>query len=366
MKKVRMIALLFTLVMMFSLCAAAAPEAEKDSLANSVKVAAACTHPTLDEGLYCEAEHPHPYFRFCLTCGEKVYVGGYATKNHGDGSWGSGTCPKCGTHTYVGQSCTTSGTCKCGATASALGHSFSTGVSFESSHPHSYYRYCTRCGVKSYLGGTNTLPHGNGTGGTCRYCGTHTYQSSSLTGVVQEHPHKDVQTCACGASITLYGTLKTCSQCREGSITASNRTSKTGVIMYLDGDNGMGTLVTFPATCTVGYMNEYKMITEFPSGDPCQLPFTSFRSSVSSTVSGQPVWASGITAVANVTVEYYDASGNLLASQQLKYTSADTSSAYDGDTVLFLLPQKPAYTITRGTCFGASGSLIAVTNVTNF
>lgn len=40
MKKSRLIALLLTLAMMFSLCAAAAPEAEKDSQANSVKAAA--------------------------------------------------------------------------------------------------------------------------------------------------------------------------------------------------------------------------------------------------------------------------------------------------------------------------------------
>lgn len=62
--------------------------------------ASGCTHSSLGE-LYSEAEHPHAYFRYCNICGEKVYTGGYETKQHGDGSWGSGTCPDCGEHTFI-------------------------------------------------------------------------------------------------------------------------------------------------------------------------------------------------------------------------------------------------------------------------
>ena len=62
-----------------------------------------CIHPTLGE-LYCEANHPHAYFRFCTVCMDKVYVGGYATKAHGTGEWGSGTCKTCGVHAFVNDS----------------------------------------------------------------------------------------------------------------------------------------------------------------------------------------------------------------------------------------------------------------------
>lgn len=65
----------------------------------SSSASAACSHSTLGTQ-YSEIAHPHYYFRSCLLCGEKVYTGGHATKNHGDGTYGSGTCPSCGTHSY--------------------------------------------------------------------------------------------------------------------------------------------------------------------------------------------------------------------------------------------------------------------------
>lgn len=60
---------------------------------------ATCSHTALGVQ-YSEVAHPHKYFRTCKSCNTKVYVGGHATKNHGDGSWGSGTCPQCGSHSY--------------------------------------------------------------------------------------------------------------------------------------------------------------------------------------------------------------------------------------------------------------------------
>ena len=60
---------------------------------------AACSHSSLGTQ-YCDADHPHAYYKTCKSCGQKVYTGGYATKAHGDGSRGSGTCPSCGTHSY--------------------------------------------------------------------------------------------------------------------------------------------------------------------------------------------------------------------------------------------------------------------------
>ena len=59
--------------------------------------ATTCSHSLLG-ARYCDGAHPHAYFCYCQSCGEKVYVGGYATKQHGSGEWGSGTCPSCGSH----------------------------------------------------------------------------------------------------------------------------------------------------------------------------------------------------------------------------------------------------------------------------
>ena len=82
---------------------------------------AACSHSSLGTK-YSEATHPHYYYRTCNSCGTKVYVGGNATKAHGDGTWGSGTCPSCGTHTYNITSTQSTHphksilTCSCGST----------------------------------------------------------------------------------------------------------------------------------------------------------------------------------------------------------------------------------------------------------
>lgn len=50
---------------------------------------------------YCTAEHPHKYYKRCTRCGTTQYTGGTATKKHGSGKWGSGTCPSCGKHNYI-------------------------------------------------------------------------------------------------------------------------------------------------------------------------------------------------------------------------------------------------------------------------
>ncbi len=68
----------------------------------NIPASAACIHSFGPQ--YSEAAHPHQYFSQCNLCGYTKYVPcAYATKAHGNGSWGSGTCPSCGTHTYVGK-----------------------------------------------------------------------------------------------------------------------------------------------------------------------------------------------------------------------------------------------------------------------
>lgn len=205
---------------------------------------------------YSEASHPHAYYHVCSVCKVKVNTGGYATKAHGTGAYNSGTCPSCGSHSYVGTSCTSSGECACGATTpawghnysgatctvkatctrcnaigSALGHSWGTTWS-EASHPHAYYHVCSRCSTRENTGGYATKSHGSGASGsgTCPSCGSHSYSAGDC---------KTLRKCSCGAT-NGYGshnysagtckTLRRCSICGATNGYGSHNFVKQGSI----------------------------------------------------------------------------------------------------------------------------------------
>ena len=91
------------------------------------------------QGTYVEVAHSsrgHANYNECYLCHYVQYLGSYTYKSHGAGGYGSGTCPDCGSHTWVLQSqqaatCTSNGyrsySCACGQTKSetiyASGHS---------------------------------------------------------------------------------------------------------------------------------------------------------------------------------------------------------------------------------------------------
>ena len=93
------------------------------------------------QGTYVEVAHSsrgHANYNECNSCHYVQYLGTYTTKSYGSGAYGSGTCPDCGSHTWVLQSqqaatCTSNGyrsySCACGQTKSetiyATGHSYS-------------------------------------------------------------------------------------------------------------------------------------------------------------------------------------------------------------------------------------------------
>ncbi len=68
------------------------------------------------QGTYVEVAHSsrgHANYNECNLCHYVQYLGTYTYKSHGAGGYGSGTCPDCGSHTWVLQSqqaatCTTS------------------------------------------------------------------------------------------------------------------------------------------------------------------------------------------------------------------------------------------------------------------
>ena len=93
------------------------------------------------QGTYVEVAHSprgHANYNECYLCHYVQYLGTYTYKSHGAGGYGSGTCPDCGSHTWVLQSqqaatCTSNGyrsySCACGQTKSetiyASGHNYS-------------------------------------------------------------------------------------------------------------------------------------------------------------------------------------------------------------------------------------------------
>ena len=149
------------------------------------------------QGTYVEVAHSsrgHANYNECNSCHYVQYLGTYTTKSHGSGAYGSGTCPDCGSHTWVLQSqqaatCTSNGyrsySCACGQTKNetiyATGHSYSYG-SWEqySASQHRREAYCRNCGDSDYEYASHSMSYGSWSNSSssqhsrtasCRTCG---------------------------------------------------------------------------------------------------------------------------------------------------------------------------------------------------
>ena len=187
------------------------------------------------QGTYVEVAHSsrgHANYNECNSCHYVQYLGTYTTKSHGSGAYGSGTCPDCGSHTWVLQSqqaatCTSNGyrsySCACGQTKSetiySSGHSYSYG-SWEqySSSQHRRTGSCRNCGATDYDShsySTSAWSKYSDTqhrrSKTCSGCGAstydyanHSYSYGSWTRA-DDTQHKRTKTCsACGDSSEEY------------------------------------------------------------------------------------------------------------------------------------------------------------------
>lgn len=189
------------------------------------------------QGTYVEVAHSsrgHANYNECNSCHYVQYLGTYTTKSHGSGAYGSGTCPDCGSHTWVLQSqqaatCTSNGyrsySCACGQTKSetiyASGHSYSYG-SWEqySSSQHRREAYCRNCGDSDYEYASHSMSYGSWNNysssqhsrtATCRTCGysttdygNHSYSTGSWS-KYSDTQHRRTKTCSgCGASTYDY------------------------------------------------------------------------------------------------------------------------------------------------------------------
>ena len=220
------------------------------------------------QGTYVEVAHSsrgHANYNECNSCHYVQYLGTYTTKSHGSGAYGSGTCPDCGSHTWVLQSqqaatCTSNGyrsySCACGQTKSetiyASGHSYSYG-SWEqySASQHRREAYCRNCGDSDYEYASHSMSYGSWSNSSssqhsrtasCRTCGYSTtdYGNHSFTtgswSKYSDAQHRRSKTCSgCGASTYDYADhsysygswtkaddvqhkrMKTCSACKTSS-----------------------------------------------------------------------------------------------------------------------------------------------------
>ena len=189
------------------------------------------------QGTYVSQSHTsrgHQQYYECYLCHYVQNLGTYVYKDHGSGSYGSWTCPDCGSHTWILQNeqaatCTSNGyrsySCACGQTKSetiyASGHSMSYG-SWEqySASQHRRESYCRNCGYSSYDYDSHSMSYGSWSKYsdsqhsrtvTCRTCGYSTtdYGNHSYsTGAWRKYSdtqHRRSKTCSgCGASTYDY------------------------------------------------------------------------------------------------------------------------------------------------------------------
>ena len=231
------------------------------------------------QGTYVEVAHSsqgHATYNECNSCHYVQYIGTYVTKSHGSGAYGSGTCPDCGSHTWVLQSqqaatCTSNGyrsySCACGQTKSetiySSGHSYSYG-SWEqySSSQHRRTGSCRNCGATDYDYASHSMSYGSWSNSSssqhsrtasCRTCGystteygNHSYSTGAWS-KYSDTQHRRSKTCtSCSASTydyanhsysygawskaddTQHKRTKTCSACGDSSEEYANHTDANG------------------------------------------------------------------------------------------------------------------------------------------
>ena len=231
------------------------------------------------QGTYVEVAHSsrgHANYNECNSCHYVQYLGTYTYKSHGAGGYGSGTCPDCGSHTWVldyesAATCTSNGyrsySCVCGQTKSetiyASGHSYSYGSWTQySSSQHRRESYCRNCGDSDYEYASHSMSYGSWSNysssqhsrtASCRTCGYSTtdYGSHSYsTGAWSKYSgtqHRRAKTCtSCSASTydyanhsysygswvsdseTQHKRTKTCSACGDSGYEYADHTDANG------------------------------------------------------------------------------------------------------------------------------------------
>ena len=231
------------------------------------------------QGTYVSTTHTsrgHAEYYECYKCHYTKNLGTYVYKDHGSGSYGSWTCPDCGSHTWVldyenDATCTRNGyreySCDCGQskreTIYATGHSYSYGSWEEySSSQHRREAYCRNCGATDYDYASHSMSYGSWSNSSssqhsrtasCRTCGysttdygNHSYSTGSWS-KYSDTQHRRSKTCSgCGASTydyanhsysygswvsdseTQHKRTKTCSACGDSGYEYADHTDANG------------------------------------------------------------------------------------------------------------------------------------------
>ena len=231
------------------------------------------------QGTYVSTTHTsrgHQEYYECYKCHYVQNLGTYVYKDHGSGSYGSWTCPDCGSHTWVldyenDATCTRNGyreySCDCGQskreTIYATGHSYSYGGWEEySSSQHRREAYCRNCGDSDYEYASHSMSYGSWSNysdsqhsrtASCRTCGysttdygNHSYATGAWS-KYSDTQHRRSKTCSgCGASTydyadhsysygswvsdseTQHKRPKTCSACGDSGYEYADHTDANG------------------------------------------------------------------------------------------------------------------------------------------
>ena len=231
------------------------------------------------QGTYVSQSHTsrgHAEYYECYLCHYTKNLGTYVYKDHGSGSYGSWTCPDCGSHTWVldyeqDATCTRNGyreySCDCGQskreTIYATGHSYSYGSWEEySSSQHRREAYCRNCGDSDYEYASHSMSYGSWSNSSsnqhsrtasCRTCGystteygNHSYSTGAWS-KYSDTQHRRAKTCtSCSASTydyadhsysygswvsdseTQHKRTKTCSACGDSGYEYADHTDANG------------------------------------------------------------------------------------------------------------------------------------------
>ena len=264
------------------------------------------------QGTYVSTTHTsrgHQEYYECYKCHYVQNLWTYVYKDHGSGSYGSWTCPDCGSHTWVlgyenDATCTRNGyreySCDCGQskreTIYATGHSYSYG-SWEqySASQHRREAYCRNCGDSDYEYASHSMSYGSWNNysssqhsrtATCRTCGysttdygNHSYATGAWS-KYSDTQHRRSKTCSgCGASTydyadhtytygrwtsssdTQHKRAKTCSVCKASSEEYADHVDSNGDGKCDDCGANVALIVTWDAASNGGSVGGKNSVT---------------------------------------------------------------------------------------------------------
>ena len=264
------------------------------------------------QGTYVSTTHTsrgHAEYYECYKCHYTKNLGTYVYKDHGSGSYGSWTCPNCGSHTWVldyenDATCTRNGyreySCDCGQskreTIYATGHSYSYG-SWEqySTSQHRRTGSCRNCGATDYDYASHSMSYGawnnysdsqHSRTASCRTCGystteygSHSYSTGTWS-KYSDTQHRRAKTCtSCSASTydyadhsysygswtraddTQHKRTKTCSVCKATADEYADHTDANADGICDDCGANVALIVTWDASSNGGSVGGKNSVT---------------------------------------------------------------------------------------------------------